>query len=181
MRRWRDFSGRSRRSEYWWTIAFFVVLITALMTLDVILIPWDYPEGYPFPGFSGYWQNWLTEIKVYPISGIVSYILLIPILAVSIRRMHDVGRSGWWMIIPTVMVEIATYWGGGAAITEEFLVKVYDSDTVLSGGFWAVSLFAIILVVLTVVSIIFAILDSRRAENKYGPSPKYGSQKAVFD
>ena len=68
-----DFKGRSRRSEYWW-FTLFNMIVTGLI-------------GSILPDLSWIW----------------SLIVLVPGLAVCIRRLHDAGKSGWfylWMLLP---------------------------------------------------------------------------------
>ena len=90
---WRgyvDFSGRSSRSAYWWWVLFvFLVGIVANM-LDLII-----PGASVFTQSVGNGQ--VVETGV--ISTIASLALLLPGLAVSIRRLHDTDRSGWWVLI----------------------------------------------------------------------------------
>ena len=74
--KYATFSGRARRSEYW-----FWALFTGLVGLVVAWI-----EGSD--------NGWL--------SGIVSIAFLIPNLAVGVRRMHDVGRSGWYLLMSLI-------------------------------------------------------------------------------
>lgn len=64
------FSGRASRSEYWWFVLFCLVTVTASEVINQS---------------SG------------GLSALVSLALLLPSLAVAIRRMHDVKRSGWWV------------------------------------------------------------------------------------
>ena len=72
-----DFSGRARRSEFWWYMLCYCILSSVL---------------------SGIYQATQSNI-VAVISGIVSLGLLLPTLAVHVRRLHDVGRSGWWLLL----------------------------------------------------------------------------------
>jgi uncharacterized membrane protein YhaH (DUF805 family) len=69
------FSGRARRSEYWYFILFSFI---ASFTLEVI--------------------GGLIEMPI--INSIYSFAILIPATAVGVRRMHDVGKSGWFLLIP---------------------------------------------------------------------------------
>ena len=63
------FSGRAKRSEFWWFFLFQVlVMVAAIMLGDVI-------------------------------NGIASLALLLPALAVGARRLHDIGRTGWWQLL----------------------------------------------------------------------------------
>lgn len=65
-----NFDGRARRSEYWMFVLFNVIISTVLQ---------------------------LIFIKLYFIYALA---ILIPALSCGIRRMHDVGKSGWYILIP---------------------------------------------------------------------------------
>ena len=75
LKRFLDFQGRSPRSEYWWFFVFTIVLYLVTMAAMAIL----------------------------PILGIIFAIgfvvLIIPSLAVAIRRFHDIDKSGWWILV----------------------------------------------------------------------------------
>lgn len=71
------FYGRAPRSEYWWFMLFQVIVAVATMIIDGIL-------GTMF------------------INVLASLALLLPTLAVTIRRLHDTDRSGWWIFIALV-------------------------------------------------------------------------------
>ena len=71
------FIGRSSRSAYWWWYLFSLLALVVAVLLDVAL-------G--------------TRI----ISSLVSLALLLPNLAVLVRRLHDAGHSGWWILIGLV-------------------------------------------------------------------------------
>jgi uncharacterized membrane protein YhaH (DUF805 family) len=75
LKKYAQFSGRARRAEYWW---FFLVNVIVSGVLG-----WIEARA----GSSG-------------VVGIVySLAVLVPSLAVSVRRLHDTGRSGWWMLL----------------------------------------------------------------------------------
>src|SRR5512137_936749 len=76
--KYADFNGRASRSEYWWFFLFNILLSIFTGIIDISIDP----QG---PGWIGI---------------IVSLALLLPGIAVSIRRMHDVGKSGWFILIP---------------------------------------------------------------------------------
>lgn len=69
------FNGRARRSEYWYFTLFTIIISIALTLSDVWLK-------------TGYLNN------------IYSLAVLVPSIAVSIRRMHDLNKSGWYILIP---------------------------------------------------------------------------------
>ena len=77
----RDFSGRARRKEYWMFIVFNIIFVALAARLDDILGLYNYEYG------SG------------PINGIYSLIILIPSIAVAVRRLHDIGKSGWMLLV----------------------------------------------------------------------------------
>ena len=75
LQNYATFSGRARRSEYWYFVLFNVIISIAL-------------------GFiSG-----MMGISI--LSNIYSLAILVPSIAVGFRRMHDVGKSGWFLLIP---------------------------------------------------------------------------------
>jgi uncharacterized membrane protein YhaH (DUF805 family) len=80
-RKYADFHGRARRSEYWFFILFSAIVSAVAGILDTI-----------FGIRSGTYGTG-------PIQGIVQLALLLPTLAVGVRRLHDTSRSGWWLLI----------------------------------------------------------------------------------
>lgn len=70
-----NFSGRARRSEYWYFVLFNIIIAVILGQIAILI---------EFP--------WLVTIYYLAI--------LIPSIAVGVRRMHDVGKSGWYLLIP---------------------------------------------------------------------------------
>jgi uncharacterized membrane protein YhaH (DUF805 family) len=86
LRSYARFSGRARRSEYWWWSVAHTVVGTAWLVLGSLLV--------------------VATGESEPVSIVVglSYLvmlvgLLVPSIAVTVRRLHDVGRSGWWCLI----------------------------------------------------------------------------------
>lgn len=75
------FSGRSRRKEYWYFVLFNIIIITALAGMDIAI------------------GSFSSEAGIGLLSGIYSLAVLIPGIAVSVRRLHDTDRSGWWLLI----------------------------------------------------------------------------------
>ena len=80
--KYATFSGRARRSEYWWFVLFNVIVSVLAVVVDSAL-------GTE-PGRTGV------------VGLVVALALLLPGLAVTARRLHDTGRSGWWMLIALV-------------------------------------------------------------------------------
>ncbi|WFE51909.1 DUF805 domain-containing protein [Micromonospora sp. WMMD1155] len=78
------FTGRARRSEYWWFALFTVLVSIVASILDGAL-------GLDFEGST-------TGL----IGLVASLALLLPSLAVGVRRLHDTDRTGWWLLIALV-------------------------------------------------------------------------------
>ncbi|MDX9772620.1 MAG: DUF805 domain-containing protein [Bacteroidales bacterium] len=81
LKNYAGFSGRARRKEYWMFVLFNIIFAIIAVILDNVL-------GIAF-GSIGYG----------PIYGLYMLALIIPSLAVSVRRLHDVGKSGWMLLI----------------------------------------------------------------------------------
>jgi len=103
MRKYVTFSGRATRSEFWW-FYLFTVLVNLVATsqassfVPTLLDGQDMTENE-----SSYFLN--NFFFLY-LSTITSLILLLPSLAVAVRRLHDVGRSGWWILIAFTVIGI---------------------------------------------------------------------------
>lgn len=80
--KYATFSGRARRSEYWYWVLF-VILLSLLATVLDSVLKLRVVEGSTF--------GWISLI--------VSLALLIPGIAVTVRRLHDTDRSGWWYLL----------------------------------------------------------------------------------
>jgi uncharacterized membrane protein YhaH (DUF805 family) len=78
------FSGRSRRSEYWYFALFYLMLYVVCAIVDGLTGSFDRASG----------------IGLF--TGVLTLALLIPSLSVGVRRLHDTGRSGWWLLIAFV-------------------------------------------------------------------------------
>ncbi len=122
------FSGRARRSEYWWFVLFQVVM-----------------------GF-------------IPILGLlVTLVTLIPNIAVTTRRLHDVDRSGWWQVAPAGMMVLT---GVMASINANILAGAAG----LAG------------VVLMIVLIVWLAQEGTSFPNRFGPDPlQEGAPDAASD
>jgi len=72
--KYATFSGRARRSEFWWFTLFAIIVYIVVGIIDAAI------------------KNAILGI-------IVGLALLLPSLAVTVRRLHDTGRSGWWILI----------------------------------------------------------------------------------
>ncbi|MEZ4714371.1 MAG: DUF805 domain-containing protein [Caldilineaceae bacterium] len=94
LKKYAVFSGRARRAEYWYFVLFNVIVSIVLAVIDIIL------------GTGG-------DTGVGILGALYSLAVMLPGLGVSVRRLHDIGRSGWWLllgIIPIIGGLILLYW-----------------------------------------------------------------------
>ena len=91
LKQYADFNGRARRTEYWMFVLFNIIIVFVLGFIDGII------------GTSG------TQIGIGVLGGLYSLAVLIPGLAVSVRRLHDVGKSGWMILIALIPI-IGAIW-----------------------------------------------------------------------
>jgi uncharacterized membrane protein YhaH (DUF805 family) len=84
LKKYAVFSGRSRRKEYWYFVLFVVIISIALSLIDSLIGAYDRSSGAGL------------------LSTIFSLAILIPSIAMSIRRLHDIHRTGWWVLISLV-------------------------------------------------------------------------------
>ncbi len=75
-----NFQGRAKRSEYWWFQLFIVIVYVVLLVLGSVMDP---------------------SIPMI-LLGIFGLAIILPTLAVSVRRLHDQDKSGWWVLITFV-------------------------------------------------------------------------------
>lgn len=81
--KYTDFEGRAKRPEFWWFVLFTLIASLILGVISDAL------------------------------SGIFSLLVLLPSLAVGARRLHDIGKSGWWQLlwlIPVIGWIVLIYW-----------------------------------------------------------------------
>ena len=91
LRQYADFSGRARRMEYWMFALVNLVIGVAIMGVGFgLMAALGSTEHAAFGGLMviPFFLYWLA--------------ILIPSLAVTVRRLHDTGRSGWWYLIAFV-------------------------------------------------------------------------------
>lgn len=97
-----NFSDRSRRAEYWMFGLITFIMIIFLTVIDAIF-GLEITEG------------------VGILSTLFSLLIIIPSLSVTVRRLHDIGKSGWWLLITLIPII-------GAIVLLVFTVK--DSEPV---------------------------------------------------
>lgn len=94
LKKYAEFNGRARRKEYWMFVLFNIVIAMGLGVVDGIL-------------------SAILDNQVNPFGGLYSLAILLPSIAVAVRRLHDTGRSGWnyfIVLIPIVGAILMIIW-----------------------------------------------------------------------
>lgn len=133
-KKYMDFSGRARRSELWYYMLFVSIISIVIQIIENILNINYTKVGGPI--------NWLFSLA-----------FLLPGSAVIVRRLHDIGKSGWWILL---------IWA--------FLIMMY-TFLLLQLYTWLL-LILLPIMVIEIIFIIWYCTDSQYGENKYGPNPK---------
>ncbi len=81
-----NFTGRATRQQYWMYILFYIVFYFIAVTLDINLGQFDKEKMNGF------------------ISTVYTFGLLLPTVAILARRLHDIGRSSWWILLILIPV-----------------------------------------------------------------------------
>jgi uncharacterized membrane protein YhaH (DUF805 family) len=151
LRKYADFSGRAPRAEYWWFYLGYMILYVVLMLLTRIS-------------------------SIFGILGIVYLGLIIPMIAVGVRRLHDTNRSGWWLLAPAVpyligfVMIMPAMMSGAAGAANPFSLATAGTA----------GIFMLIGLVLGIVVFIFTVLPGTKGPNKYGDDPYGGDLGEVF-
>jgi len=150
-RNYAKFRGRAGRSEYWWFFLFTVLAQTVASSIS--------------PDFGN----------------LVGLAVFLPGLAVHVRRMHDTGRSGWWVgafygSIGVVIVSVVVLIVDAALDFEVFSNGTFASDdffgdNVSAGSVALVGIATLAALALLIINIVFLCQRSNANENRFGPPP----------
>ena len=149
------FSGRSTRAEYWWWFLFYTLVGTGASTLDRAVFP------------------------VFSI--MIGLAFLLPNLAVSVRRLHDINRTGLWLL----------WWG--LMIIVPYIIMIVGIFTAFEGiwegkwddtGSWGVLILGVALTLIASLLIfiwwiIWFVKQGDLGHNKFGPDPRGNSVASV--
>jgi uncharacterized membrane protein YhaH (DUF805 family) len=84
-RNYATFAGRAARSEYWYWTLFVCLVSAATLILDMALFP---------------------NAKEWPLNSVWGIAVFLPGLGMSIRRLHDIDRTGWWLLLAFTIIGV---------------------------------------------------------------------------
>ena len=91
--KYASFDGRSTRSEYWYFVLFYVLISIIFTLIDTTVINPSLLNMTPEEASKG-----------GLLAGIFALALILPQIALGVRRLHDIGKSGWWYLIVLIPI-----------------------------------------------------------------------------
>ncbi len=137
--KYAEFKGRASRPEFWWyTLAVLVVSVVVAIVERIV---------------------GLDDIAGGPLSLILMLGLLVPGLAVTVRRLHDTNRSGWWVLVAILPYAVVGYMSTMAAL---------DGSTAALG---TAGIVGIVALAGAIALLVLMVLPGTPGDNRHGPSP----------
>ena len=168
LKRYADFSGRSRRMEFWmwqlFQIIVYVVFIVLMMALGggAMMMAGNDPSRVLAAGGA--------VMLIFAVYGIYCLAVIVPAIAVAVRRLHDTDRTGWWVLAPLAPYVVVIIAGAMVASSPDSA----GAASILA----LVSMLAVL--ALAIVLLVFYVLDGTPGPNRYGPDPKGREAAQVF-
>lgn len=163
LKRYAEFSGRSRRMEYWMWAVFLVLLYVAFWVVMAIIGAGGIMTGNPRAALAAGGMIFIVAALFL----LIELALIIPGIAVAVRRLHDTNRSGWWILSPFVGY-VLVWIGIGMAASGS------------AAGSALATIGMIIAAVMGITLLVFMFLDGTQGPNRYGPDPKGRVDAEVF-
>lgn len=194
--KYANFKGRASRSEFWYFVLFSFIITTIIYIIALILgrpsllFSSNAPAGFKLTGWAVFISGRLVPAG-FPIESLPSIkyldlvcflILFLPGLAVFVRRLHDIGRNGWGVLLLVLltlliifgvfMAEIAPtilFYNPNHAILSKYSHFIRHYHGTIQNVTMVLSLVTIIL---SLVFFILLVKDGEEKNNQWGPNPK---------
>lgn len=150
------FKGRARRPEFWWWYLFTVLVSFAAAMIDRVT---------------------QTSIGFSSVDSAISLALLLPTLAVAVRRLHDSSLSGWWLLAP-----IGVYIGGSVLFLAGVFAFILSALSAGDGtedprgfawliGLGLMGLGGLVMMASVTLALVLMVRPSTPGPNRFGPFP----------
>ena len=158
--KYATFSGRARRSEYWWfqlfqyiiSAAISIVMVISIMVIAFVKISRGSADDIEAVMYLYNPATWLYVIFILA--------FMIPSIAVACRRLHDINKSGKLLLIPFVASPVLVI---GSIVLAVFYNNLW----------FLVPVFYLLTLAVLIIMIIWMATKGKPETNKWGPSPKY--------
>jgi uncharacterized membrane protein YhaH (DUF805 family) len=158
LKRYAEFSGRSRRKEFWmYTLGVFILYVVMVILFFVLGGSALMSMGSNPAGMAGA----IMSMGAFGLIFLLVWLaLLIPTIAVTIRRLHDTDRSGWWL---------------GALFGLAILMQIAAR---MSSALYMIV--ALAYLALAIALLVFYCLEGTKGPNRFGEDPKGAGAAEVF-
>ena len=163
-KQYADFKGRARRKEYWMFLLFLTIISTVLgLVLGVGLAVQNFSTismynsltTNPFV-FFGFGEGWVRI--VFYVCAAFYLASILPNLAVTVRRLHDIGQKGTWLFLLLIPLALE-------------LILLLNMDSVQIAVIFSI-INSLCNMVITGLYIVLGCIDGQKGENQYGLNPK---------
>lgn len=161
LKRYAQFAGRARRKEYWLYVLLLLIVSTLLQVIENMagfksVMPGTNALVGPQVGGTG------------PLSGLFGLAVLVPSIAVTVRRLHDTNRSGWWA---------GAFFGMYFALIALAIGWVFSLSGTSGAGpnlaiVAAMGVLGLAVGIFAIVILVFMCFDGTRGANRFGADPK---------
>lgn len=162
LKRYAQFSGRSPRKEFWMFFLFTIVVNIVLSLVDVALGLGGHATTYSTAGAGAYSaggslsDGWLGNLW--------SLAVFIPSIAVGVRRLHDLDRSGWWYAGPLILMVC------GGVMFALGMRGAFTGAGMSGSGMIGVALL-VIGGIMGIVLLVWFCMRGTEGPNRFGPDP----------
>lgn len=178
LKNYARFSGRASRAEFWWFFLFMMVLYAVmwialfsfggLATHAEVVSPGRRSLG-AFGAFGA--------LGVFAVFVMIFWLaILIPVIAVQVRRLHDIDRSGWWLGAFWILYLIYI----ASVFARVLPLGAYDGSSPSLVGAGALAILALAMFVYSIVLLVFWCLPGTRGANRFGEDPYGADFEEVF-
>jgi len=178
LKNYANFSGRASRAEFWWFFLFVMLVYFAFWIVLVAVVGATF-TGRPAvtPGTSA--PPSFALLGAFGAAGIFMILfylaLLLPMIAVQVRRLHDTNRSGWWLGVFWLMYPVYMILIFGTSVANLQTGTAPGAGLAIGSG-----VFALVFFVYSIVLLVFFCLRGTRGANRFGDDPYGPDVEQVF-
>ena len=170
LRKYATFNGRATRAEFWWWVLASNLAILAAAIVDAVLTAILVAVGISIIG---------------PLAFLIVIAVFLPSLAVAVRRLHDIGKSGWWLLVwygidfvasllfVAALVFLVVFVVFGFSSDGFIGFAPFSTDWILLGGASLLALAALAVILAVYVwALVWLVRQGQPGPNHYGPDPR---------
>ena len=172
LKRYAEFSGRSPRAEFWWYFLFTTIIYLVFWVIFMGAAGASMSDaaasGDPSMGMLGALGVGAIFIGLFWLA------IIIPTIAVQVRRLHDQDRSGWWLGAYYLLYVLYMVMSFGTVLGA---AGTADPSQISPSGLIGTMVIGLAFFIYSIVLLVFFCLPGTKGSNRFGPDP-YGEDVA---